>query len=74
MSAGALAVCAAGVGLLLSFLIDRRRRQHEQLYVKRMQGSMLYYELYPLIALARKHDSGLGCFFFHNGLDNDSVT
>ena len=56
MSAGALAVCAAGVGLLLSFLIDRRRRQHEQLYVKRMQGSMLYYELYPLIALARKHD------------------
>ena len=35
---------------------DRRRRQHEQMYKKRMRESMLYYEIYPLVVEARKHD------------------
>ena len=34
---------------------DRRRRQHEQLDKQRMRESMLYYEIYPLVVEARKH-------------------
>ena len=34
---------------------DHRRRQHEQVYKERMRGSMLYYEIYPLVAEAQKH-------------------
>ena len=43
-------VCA---GLLL--WSDHRRRQHEQINKERMRGSMLYYEIYPLVAEAQKH-------------------
>ena len=39
-------------GLLL--WSDHRRRQHEQVYKERMRGSMLYNEIYPLIAEAQK--------------------
>lgn len=48
---GAAVLCIIGV-----ILADIRRRQHEQMYKKRMRESMLYYEIYPLVVEARKHD------------------
>ena len=45
-------VMLAVAGLL--FWSDHRRRQHEQIYKKRMKGSMLYCEIYPLIVEAQK--------------------
>ena len=45
-------VMLAVAGLL--FWSDHRRRQHEQVYRERMRGSMLYNEIYPLVAEAQK--------------------
>ena len=45
-------VMLACAGLLL--WSDLRRRQHERLYRQRMRGSMLYYEIHPLIQEAQK--------------------
>lgn len=46
----------AAVAVVALFLWDRSRRQHEEIYKQRMRGSMLYYEIYPLIVEAKKHD------------------
>lgn len=46
-------------GLFLSFallIIDEKRRQHELLQMERMRNSMLYYDLYPMVLYARKHE------------------
>lgn len=57
MSGWTLFFCAAGLVLAFILLIaDEKRRQHELLSMKRMRSSMLYYDLYPLVAYARKHD------------------
>jgi len=56
MNGWTLFLGAAAVGLLLLFFQERISRQHEEMYKQRMRGSMLYYEIYPLIAEARKHD------------------
>lgn len=56
MSGWTLFFCAAAVGMLLILWGDRVRRQHEQVDKERMRGSMLYYEIYPLVVEARKHD------------------
>ncbi len=51
-----LFLCAAALGMLLILWMDRVRRQHEQIDKERMRGSMLYYEIYPLVVEARKHE------------------
>lgn len=49
--------CVAGlIAALILLIADERRHQHELLLMKRMRGSMLYYDLYPLVVYARKHD------------------
>jgi len=57
MSGWTLFFCVCG--LLLSFallIIDEKRRQHELLLMERMRNSMLYYDLYPMVLYARKHE------------------
>ena len=57
MNGWTLFFCAAALGLLLLLLFqERSARQHEEMYKQRMKGSALYYEIYPLIAEAKKHD------------------
>lgn len=57
MNGWALLVCAAGlIAAFILLLVDERRRQHELMHMERMRGSMLYYDLYPLVAFARKRD------------------
>ena len=57
MNGGALFFSAIGLAAALILLIyDERRRQHELLAMERMRGSMLYYDLYPLVAYARQHN------------------
>lgn len=57
MSGWTLFFCAFGLVAVLALLIaDEKRRQHELLQMERMRSSMLYYELYPLVLFARKHD------------------
>ena len=56
MGGWTLFCCAAALGMLVLLWTDHRRRQHEQIDMKRMRGSMLYYEIYPLILEARKHE------------------
>ncbi len=48
--------CAAAVGMLAILWTDHIRRQHERMDVERMRGSMLYYEIYPLVVEARRHN------------------
>lgn len=56
MSGWTLFFCAVGLAAALFLLLyDKRCRQHELLTMKRMRGSMLYYDLYPLVAQARKY-------------------
>ena len=56
MSGWTLFFCAAALGMLIIVGIDYSRRQHEQMDRERMRGSMLYYEISPLVAEARKHE------------------
>ena len=56
MSGWTLFLCAATIGMLLILWADYIRRQHELMDKERMQGSMLYYEIYPLVLEARKHE------------------
>ena len=56
MSGWTLFFLAAALGMLLILWYDHRRRQHEQMDKERMRGSMLYYEIYPLIQEAQKHE------------------
>lgn len=56
MGGWTLFLCA--VGLLIGFIllaVDSRRRQHELLQMERMRRSPLYYEIYPLVQLARRY-------------------
>ena len=56
MSGWTIFCCAAALGMLVILWIDRVRRQHEQVDKERMRRSMLYYEIYPLVLEARKHE------------------
>jgi hypothetical protein len=56
MSGWTLFFCAAALGMLLVLWVDHSRRQHERIDKERMRGSMLYYEIYPLVLEARKHE------------------
>ena len=56
MSGWTLFFCAAAVGMLLILWADHVRRQHEQQDKERMRRSMLYYEIYPLVQEAQRHD------------------
>ena len=56
MNGWTLFFCAAALGMLAILWMDRVRRQHERMDVERMRGSMLYYEIYPLVVEARAHD------------------
>ncbi len=56
MSGWTLFFCAAAIGMLSAVWIDHNRREHELMDKKRMRGSMLYYEVYPLVVEARKHE------------------
>ena len=57
MSGWTLFFCVFGLVLILALLIaDEKRRQHELLQMERMRNSMLYYDLYPLVLNARRHD------------------
>ena len=56
MSGWTLFFCAAALGMLLILWVDHTRRQHERIDKERMRGSMLYYEIYPLVLEARKHE------------------
>ena len=56
MSGWALFFCAVGLAVAIALLVDERRRQHELLYMERMRNSMLYFDLYPLVVFARKHE------------------
>ena len=56
MSGWTLFFCAAALGMLILLWIDHVRRQHERIDRERMRGSMLYYEIYPLVMEARKHE------------------
>ena len=55
MSGWTLFFCAATLGMLALLWSDYVRRQHEEMDKQRMRGSMLYYEIYPLVLEARKH-------------------
>ena len=55
MSGWTLFFCAAAVGMLMILWTDHVRRQHERIDKERMRGSMLYYEIYPLVLEARQH-------------------
>ena len=50
--------CLVAVLLLagVALLIDRDRRQHEQVYAQWMRRSMLYYEIRALVNEAKKHE------------------
>ena len=56
MSGWTLFFCTAAIGMLLILWVDHTRRQHERMDKERMRGSMLYYEIYPLVLEARKHE------------------
>lgn len=56
MGGWTLFCCAAALVMLLLLWADHIRRQHEEIDMKRMRGSMLYYEIFPLILEARKHE------------------
>ena len=57
MSGWTLFFCVFGLFLSFALLIaDEKRRQHELLQMERMRNSMLYYDLYPMVLHARKHD------------------
>lgn len=56
MSGWTLFFCAAALGMLAILWMDHVRRQHERMDVERMRGSMLYYEIYPLVVEARRHN------------------
>lgn len=56
MSGWMLFFCAAALGALIVLWMDHNRRQHERIDQERMHGSMLYYEIYPLVVEARKHE------------------
>ncbi|MBO4925072.1 MAG: hypothetical protein J5472_01200 [Clostridia bacterium] len=47
---------AAILGLTVLLIQGRIAKQHEEMYKQRMKGSMLYYEIYPLIQEAHRHD------------------
>ena len=55
MSGWTLIIMAALAGAVVLYWSDRRRLQHEQIDKERMRGSMLYDEIYPLVAEAKKH-------------------
>lgn len=56
MSGWTLFACAAVLGALGLLFADHIRHQHEKTYKERMRRSMLYYEIYALVAEARRHD------------------
>ena len=56
MSGWTLFFCAAALGMLAILWMDHVRRQHELMDKTRMRGSMLYYEIYPLVEEARRHN------------------
>ena len=56
MNGWAVLLSAVLAGAIAALWVDSRRRQHEKMYKIRMRNSMLYYEIYPLVAEARKHD------------------
>ena len=56
MSGWTLFFFAAALGALATLWYDYTRRQHERVDQERMRGSMLYYEIYPLVLEARKHE------------------
>ena len=56
MGGWTLFLCAAIIGALIIIASDWNRRRHEQVYMERMRRSMLFYEIFPLIAEARQHD------------------
>ncbi|MBQ9263063.1 MAG: hypothetical protein IJ189_02495 [Clostridia bacterium] len=41
---------------VIALLVDYNRRQHEEVYAERMRRSMLYYEIYALVAVAKEHE------------------
>lgn len=56
MSGWTLFFCAAALGMVVILWMDHVRRQHELMDKTRMRGSMLYYEIYPLVVEARRHN------------------
>ena len=56
MGGWTLFLCGAAFRAAVILLVwDERRRQHELLRMERMRASALYYQLYPQVVFARKH-------------------
>ena len=56
MGAWTLLFGAALLAGIVALAVDSNRQRHEEVYKQRMQRGMLYYEIYPLIEEAGKHD------------------
>ena len=56
MSGWTALFAALVLAAVAALLVDRSRRQYEQLYAERMRRSMLYYEIHSLISVAKTHE------------------